>query len=42
MGGRAGFPYDRDMVARWLRSLGNNDNHAAFVNGDNGNVNENG
>ena len=26
----------------WLRSPGNNDNNAAFVNGENGNVNENG
>ena len=26
----------------WLRSPGNNDNNAAFVNGKNGNVNENG
>lgn len=26
----------------WLRSPGNNDNNAAFVNGDNGNVNDNG
>ncbi len=25
----------------WLRSPGNNDNNAAFVNGENGNVNEN-
>lgn len=35
-------PYNRDRVARWLRSAGNNDNNAACVFGKNGNVNDNG
>ncbi len=34
--------YNRDRVAWWLRSPGNNDNKAAFVNGANGFVNDNG
>ena len=34
--------YNRDRVAWWLCSSGNNDNKAACVNGDNGNVNSNG
>jgi len=36
------IPYNRDRVAWWLRSPGNNDNNAACVFGQNGNVNENG
>lgn len=36
------FLYDRDRVAWWLCSPGKNENEAAFVNGDNGNVNDNG
>ena len=35
-------PYNRDRVAWWLRSPGNNDNNAACVNGGSGNVNDNG
>ncbi len=35
-------PYNRDRVAWWPRSPGNNDNNAAFVYGDDGNVNDNG
>ena len=35
-------PYNRDRVAWWLCSQGNNDNNAAFVNGGSGDVNDNG
>ena len=35
-------PYNWDRVAWWLRSPGNNDNKAAFVDGGSGDVNDNG